>query len=397
MIEDRLAETLDRVAAAAPAEAGSFDRFLRHRARRSRRTAAATALCLSLVLVLAVALLDPPWGRSDPAASPALRPTEQAHWKPGPLVTEAPLQGFQIAVPAGWEVNQTRQGFELRPGSKDLRRQLPRPIQVGTFALDPADHPQGAKLFRDNNGFLGDIGGRIGEFDTRTSGSFGGGRWWLRTDGGAPGQRTTVWYTPWPYHCQGGVPCPDVLALRTLRVALVGAGDRVRTLAMQMVPELLRTARPITNALDGQAHATRPACVDGVTARPSVDIFPVGSAPRTVRIIWTFGTSSALIPCHFGRKLELAFLSDGRPVTVAGDGKRVLKGNLPEGSVLAPGVVGVEWRWTNWCGGDVQIRFHGARVSATDPPPGDRLAPSTPPSCVDPSRPTRLRVVEWGA
>jgi hypothetical protein len=375
------------VAAAAPPEDGAFDRFLRHRARRSRRTAAATALCLSLALVLAVVLLDRPWGRSDPATTPALRPAASAHWKRGPLAADAPLEGFRIAVPAGWGVNRTGHGFELRPGSEDLRRQLPTPIQVDTFALDPASHPRGAELFRDNNGFYGGIAGTLGEYDGRRNGSFGGGRWWVRTDGGAPGRRTTIWYTNWPYHCQGREPCPDVFALRTLRVSLVGAGDRVRAAAMAMVPDLLRTARPITNALAGQAPAARPACADGVTAWPAVDVFPSSGAPGTVRIVWTFRTSSALVPCHFRRQLELSFLDDGKPVSVAGDDKRVLDGDLPEGSVLAPGVVGVEWRWTNWCGGKVQIRFRGGRV----------LTPPAPPSCADPSRPTRLKIVEWGA
>ena len=57
MIEDRLRETSDRVAAGGPAEAGAFDRFLRHRrAHRSRRLAGATALVLVAALVSAVAV-----------------------------------------------------------------------------------------------------------------------------------------------------------------------------------------------------------------------------------------------------------------------------------------------------------------------------------------------------
>jgi hypothetical protein len=394
MIEQRLADTLDRVTAAAPPEDGAFDRFLRHRARRSRRMAAATALCLSLALALPVVLMHSPGDRRQ-ATPPVQGPADPGPWRPGPLIAEAMSQGFMITVPAGWEVNTTRQGFELRPGSADLRRQLPTPIQVGTFALDPASHPQGAKLFRDNNGFLGDISGTLGEYQTRTSGSFGGDRWWLRTIGGAP-DRGTTWYTAWPYHCPRGKPCPDVLALRTLRVVLVGGGDRVRAGAMDMVSELLRTARPITNALAGEDHPARPAC-DGVTARPFVDIFPVEGSPQTVRIVWSFRTTPALDACHFRRRLQLAFLEGGRPVTVAGIDKRVLlDGNLPEGSPLAPGGVGMEWRWTNWCGGDVQIRFRGARVSAGGPPTGGVLAPPTAPACADPSKPSRLKIVEWG-
>jgi hypothetical protein len=292
MIEDRLAQTFHRVTTAAPPETGAFDRFLRHRARRSRRVAATTALCLSLVLALAVVLLDPPWDRHQ-AATPALGPAEPGLWRRGPLAAAVPLQGFEISVPAGWEVNTTRQGLALRPISDELRRELPTPIQVDTFALDPADHPQSAKLLQDNNDFAADISGTLGEYHTRTTGSFGGGRWWLRTDGGDPGRRTTFWYTPWPYHCQGSGPCPDVLTLRTLRVSLVGAGDRVWAQAMELAPALLRTARPVTNAVPGRAPAPRPACADNVTAMPSTSISSYGGSSGTVRIIWTFRTSSA--------------------------------------------------------------------------------------------------------
>ena len=391
MIEHRLAQTLDRAAAAAPPEDGAFDRFLRHRARRSRLVAAMTAACLSLALALAVVLLDPPWERDHAVTTPPVGPAEPGHWRRGPLTAAVPLQGFEVEIPAGWEVSTTRQGVELRPISDKLRRELPTPLQVDTFALDPADHPQGAKLFKDHNDFAAGISGTLGEYHTRTTGSFGGGRWWLRTDGGAPSRRTTFWYTPWPYRCQGGGPCPDVLALRTLRVSLLGAGDQVWAEAMELAPALLRTARPITNAVPGQAHAPRPACADGVTARPSIDIGPYGGSSGTVRIIWTFRTSSALVPCHFRRLLELSFLEAGQPVAVAGDRGRVLEGNLPEGMALAAGVLGMEWRWTNWCGGEVQIRFGG-----TVPPSGAAVVPSARPPCVDPSRPSRLKIVEWG-
>jgi len=396
VIEDRLAQTLDRVTAAAPPEDGAFDRFLRHRARRSRRVAAMTAAGLSLALALAVVVLDPPWERDRATTTPALGPTGQGHWRRGPGKAAVPLQGFEIAVPAGWEVNTTRQGVELRPVSDALRRELTTPIQVDTIALDPADHPQSAELFQDHNEFGPGISGSLGEYDTRTTGSFGGGRWWLRTDGGAPGRRTTFWYTPWPYHCQGGGPCPDVLALRALRVSLLGAGDQVWAEAMELAPALLRTARPVTNAVPGQAHGPRPACADGVTARPSIDIGPYGGSSGTVRVVWTFHTSSALVACHFRHLLELSFLDGGQPVAVAGDRGRVLEGNLPEGMVLTAGVLGMEWRWTNWCGGDVQLRVRGAPVGGAVPASGEVLTPPARPPCVDPSKPTRLKIMEWG-
>jgi hypothetical protein len=395
MIEERLRDTLDQVAAGGPTEAGAYDRFLRRRARRTRMMAAATTLGVALVLALAAMVAGQPWDGGN-ETTPALGQAAPARWRPGPTVAAAPLQGFEVLVPPGWEVNRTQHGFELRPIAEDLRRQLPTPIQLDTFVLDPKDHPQGAELFQDNNEFGGDISGRIGQEEARTTGSFAGGRLWLRTDSGTPGHRTTVWYTPWPYRCQGGEPCPDVLALRMLRVAIVGAGDRVWARAMELAPELLRRARPTTNAVVGRAHAPRPDCVDGVTSRPSVTFHQYGGTSGTVQVVWRFSTSSQLVPCHFQRALGLSLLDGGRPAELEGDDRIILEGNLPEGMALAPGFLGVEWRWTNWCGGDVQVRFRGGQVGGADPSPGGLVAPSTRPACVDPSRPTRLEIVEWG-
>jgi hypothetical protein len=397
MIEDRLRETFDRVAAGRPADAGAFDRFQRHRrAYRSRRVAAVTVFGLAAVLVL-VAML--PGRRSGhDAERPALGQAQAAHWRPGPLTAAAPLQGFEIEVPSGWEANRTPNGFELRPLADDLRRQLPTPVQVDTYVLGPLDHPQGAKLFQDNNDFGGDISGTIRKGDARTTGSFPDGRLWLRTDGGEAGRRTTIWYTPWPYRCQGGEPCPDVLALRTLRVSMVGAGDRVWAKVMELAPALLRSARPITNAVAGRAHAPRPDCADAVTDRPSLSFFTsqLQGTSRTVRIVWNFSTTSQLIPCHFRRTLKLSFLDDGQPVELEGDDELVLEGDLPEGMALAPGQLGVEWRWTNWCGGKVQVRWRNAQPGGLGPRSGDLLTPTAWPACVDPSRASRLRAVEWG-
>jgi hypothetical protein len=399
MIEDRLRETFDRVAAGGPGEAGAFDRFLRHRrTHRTRRVAGATALGLVVVLALVAMLPYGPWADDAGGRRPALGQASAANWRPGPLVTAAPLQGFEIEVPSGWEASRTPTGFELRPVTDDLRRQLPTPIQVDTYVLGPLDHPQGAELFQDNNDFGGDISGTIRRSDARTMGSFPDGRRWLRTDGGTADRRTTFWYTPWPYRCQGGEPCADVLSLRTLRVAVVGAGDRVWGEAMDLASALLRSARPITNAVAGRAHAPRPDCVDAMTARPSLSFSSSqlpGRSP-TVRIVWSFSTSSQLIPCHFRRALKLAFLDDGEPIELEGDGERVLEGDLPEGMPLAPGQLGVEWRWTNWCGGNVQLRVGGALPGNLAPPPGVLLTPSARPDCVDPAKPSRLRAVEWG-
>jgi hypothetical protein len=87
MIEDRLRETFDRVAAGGPAEAGAFDRFQRHR-------------------------------RTHRSRSRRGRPQALAAW---PADRHRPLQGFEVGVPAGWEASATWKGIELRPASPELR------------------------------------------------------------------------------------------------------------------------------------------------------------------------------------------------------------------------------------------------------------------------------------
>ena len=44
----------------------------------------------------------------------------------------------------------------------------------------------------------------------------------------------------------------------------------------------------------------------------------------------------------------------------------------------------MEWRWTNWCGGDVQVRLEGAA-------PGGPQVPSARPACTDPSKPSQAQ------
>jgi hypothetical protein len=136
MIEDRLRDTLDRVATGGPDEAGGYDRFLRRRARHSRRAAAATALALVAVLASAVTLshLVP-----DPARPSRLVATGQpgpGRWQAGPLVAVVAFQGFEADVPAGWEARGTWKGIELRPVAVERRRLLARPVQMDTGFLD---------------------------------------------------------------------------------------------------------------------------------------------------------------------------------------------------------------------------------------------------------------------
>ncbi len=141
---------------------------------------------------------------------------------------------------------------------------------------------------------------------------------------------------------------------------------------MELAPALLRSARPITNAVAGRAHAPRPDCADVLTSPPSLSFFSLEGQgqTRTVRIVWRLSTTSQLIPCHLRQELALSFLDDGQPVHLQGAGGRVLEGTLPEGMALAPGQLGMEWRWTNWCGGNAEVRLHGAAARGPAGPLG---------------------------
>ena len=292
MIEDRLKETLDRVAGGGPDEAGAFDRFLRHRrASRSRRLAGATALVLVAALVSAVAA---PRLLSD-SAQPRLYVTGAAgpeRWMTAPLVAVAPLQGFEVKVPAGWEASATWKGIELRPASPDLRRHLAGSVQLVTGFLDesfnPAPNAGKDGTYEDLHG-----GEALPRALTRrpegyqSRGSFPGDTRWFRTDLKAGPWRTTQWHISWPYRCQPGVPCPALLALRTLKVVYQVDADAAAEVD-GLAGRLLGTARPIANAVKGQAHAPRPDCADGrsMVLRREADDSLVSGPYSTMAHFW---------------------------------------------------------------------------------------------------------------
>ena len=210
MIEDRLRETFDRVAAGGPDETGAFDRFQRHRrTRRTRRVAAAAALVLVAAVASAVVVprlllvTGERWLQVTGRAGPE-------RWLRGPLTATAPLQGFEVEVPAGWEANATWKGIELRPDSADLPRHLAGPVQLVTSVLEEAYSPA-PNAWKD------------GSYEDRTQlprtvmrrpegrqsrGSFPGDNRWFRTDLQEGRWRTTQWHIAWPYRCQPGVRSP---------------------------------------------------------------------------------------------------------------------------------------------------------------------------------------------
>ena len=96
----------------------------------------------------------------------------------------------------------------------------------------------------------------------QSRGSFPEGNRWFRTDLQDGRWRTTQWHISWPYRCEPGVPCPAPLALRTLKVVYQVDSDGAAEID-GLAERLLRSARPIANAVKGQPHAPRPDCVDG--------------------------------------------------------------------------------------------------------------------------------------
>ena len=396
MIEDRLKETLDRVAGGGPDEAGAFDRFLRHRrASRSRRLAGATALVLVAALVSAVAAprLLSDSGQLRLYVTGAAGPER---WMTAPLVAVAPLQGFEVKVPAGWEASATWKGIELRPVSPDLRRHLGGPVQLVTGVLEefynPAPNAGKDGTYEDLHG-----GEALPRALTRrpegyqSRGSFPGDTRWFRTDLQAGPWRTTQWHISWPYRCQPGVPCPALLALRTLKVVYQVDADAAAEVD-GLAGRLLGTARPIANAVKGQAHAPRPDCADGrsmVLRRETDDSLGSGSYGPVAYFWWWARTTANLVPCTVRGPLGVELLSEsGRRLDVQGNGRTVTSvAELPEAMTAPtePGRTELRLKWLNWCdfGGPTWMRWIG------EPGPGTAF-PVTAPRCVDRSKPSRL-------
>jgi hypothetical protein len=395
MIEDRLAATLDRVAAGGPDEAGAFDRFLRRRARRSRRLAGTTAaLCLVAVVAAAVALPRLDLGGDTRPRLYVSGVAGPERWRPGPLVAVAPLEGFEVDVPAGWEASPTWKGIALRPVSPDLRRRLARPVQLSTGFLEELYNPA-PNLWKDGTYWDDGISvfgpGRPRPTGRQSRGDFPGNRSWFRTDRQDGPWRTTRWYISWPYRCQAGVRCPASLALRTLVVTFTA--DAAAGEVAGLAERLLRTAHPIGNAVRGQSHAPRPDCVNGrsmVLARGTDSSWPMGPNTLVIKFWWRARTTLNLVPCTIRGPLGVELVDGaGRRLPVRGNGLALTAlADLPESHSVYSGSGRMElWmKWINWCGqGPTRLRWIGEPASRG-------TVPIDPPRCTDASKPSRLSV-----
>jgi hypothetical protein len=405
VIEQRLRETLDKVTAHAPDEADAFERFLRRRARRTRRVATATALALVLLLGSVVAVPSLVLSGRPPAVAPpghgprllsAGEPTDR-RWFPGPLVAAAPNQGFEAEVPAGWEARPTWKGFELRPVSQELRRRLVRPAELDTTYLEAFYQPAGRTRYRDGSQLPDSALLRTPAGPELTRGRFAGGRPWFRTDGRSSGLPTN-WYVSWPYHCTGGWDCPEVLTLRTLHLSYQVEQAEAAAAAAGLAERVLGSARPTGNAVAGRAHAPRPDCVDGRTVETDGFAHGLGpergGRPSAFAFFWEFRTTGQLIPCTVRGPVGVELLDGaGRRLEVRGNGRGVSPvGNLPETSTgrdgttaRKVGTIALTVVWRNWCGeGRVRVRWIGTPAARRHFLPG--------PACVDPSQPSVLSV-----
>ena len=122
------------------------------------------------------------------------------------------------------------------------------------------------------------------------------------------------------------MPCPAPLALRTLKVVYQVDGDGAAEID-GLAEHLLRTARPIANAVKGQAHAPRPSCADGrsmVLRRASNDSVDFGFPLTVAHFWWWARTTSNLVPCTVRGPLGVELLDgSGRRLDVQGNGLTV--------------------------------------------------------------------------
>jgi hypothetical protein len=281
-LEELVREALAEEARTEPDEAGVYDRFLRNRRRGALRAAASAGLAVGLVLALAIgtALVVRGGGRiagplgpgpttaGTPASTRARGPVQTTLAAPSSVpvsaagVVRRERQGFELALPDGWGVDQptTRSYYErgqpwlvLSPGGTTFAADDPRRMTIFTAVVEPRDYP--GRVAGDPAPHL------AGQSFSPLSGRRSEGR---RPDGRAfavGDEGGLVHYAiAWPYRCAPGEACPAAAPFRVIRMEVEGTdgqeGRKLRTL----VRGLVESIRPITNALPpgGQAVAEEP-------------------------------------------------------------------------------------------------------------------------------------------
>jgi hypothetical protein len=241
-LEELVRAALTTQASAEPEEAGAYARFLRHRRRRAWRAAGSAGLAVALVLVLAVGGAWLLGGRHQGSVT-------------GPATTgmiRYPAQGFALAPPAGWQVDQeTTQGYHqmrqqwlvLAPVRREPRAGMQ--ITVHTAVADPPDYPGRRGTSKDHE-LLPATQGASPLIGRRSAGRRADGRPFVvgKQDG------LVTYMIAWPYHCPGQVLCPPAARWRVLQLDAEGEGAGWPEV-QRVVRRLVETVRPITNALPG--------------------------------------------------------------------------------------------------------------------------------------------------
>jgi hypothetical protein len=287
-LEELVRAALAEEAATEPAETGAYERFLRRR-RRHAVAAASTGLAVALVLALAVGtgLLFGGGGTGQMAgpASPAVTTfrtpvTTASSLQPGgpgpqttlPAPPPVPVsaagvvrrerQGFELALPRGWGVDQstTRHYYQLgqpwlviTPGGRSFARDDPRRITIFTAVVEPREYP----------------GRRAGDPVPALTGQSFSGLSGRRSDGRRPDGRAFAvgdqgamlhYAIAWPYRCEPADLCPEAGPFRALRLEVEGTGGKQGPAMRALTRNLVDSIRPITNALPpaGVAVAEEP-------------------------------------------------------------------------------------------------------------------------------------------
>jgi hypothetical protein len=401
MIEERVKGALERAARSGPGEEGGYDRFLRRRRRANRAVTAATSVALVAVLGLAAAL-----PRVRPAPQPTTPPATQATTPAVDDPLSSPLQGFELDRPGGWVVelpNRHMRRAGISSPTIHLVQRSPRAAEmtISTGLIHPRYNALLGHPYR---------GARPPDLHylelegTATAGKRPDGRpylWTLRRE--RDGFVVLNYYVSWPYRCALGpeASCPAPLGLRVLRVEVIWTKLADPADVRAVAERLVRTARPIGNAVDpspvpGQApcRANRLDRLGTVTTYRGREL----RDPKTGEYALAKGSLVAnlrladypLVFCHLGQRIAVLVVDGDRPAAVRRNG---LAAPSVEALLepLASGPLGTwaDWQWTNWCGS----RSAEAWYVDPDTRPVRRLAriAAGPPPCIDARYPSVLQ------
>jgi hypothetical protein len=241
-LEELVRAALTKQASAEPDEAGAYDRFLRHRRRRAWRAAGSAGLAVALVLALAV---GGAWLLGSRHQQSVTGPTTTG-------MIRYPAQGFALAPPVGWQVDQPvtqlyhhlqQQWLVLAPIGRNPQARMQ--ITIHSAVADPADYPGRRGTSKDRE-LLPDTQGTSPLIGRKSSGRRADGRPFV-----AGTQNGLVTYMiAWPYHCPGQLSCPSAARWRVLQLDAEAEGASWPEV-QQVVRRLVETVRPITNALPG--------------------------------------------------------------------------------------------------------------------------------------------------